>query len=161
LPGGFDHRRRMMTYFVGLDVSQKITAICVVDAAGVRIWRGTSASAPEEIEAAIRSNAGADARIGLETGPMTPWLAHELRGRGLDVECLDARHARAALKMSFGDGAHFCPGWQVALTQTRILLERLFPLPGIRLVQPPQITWVPAMLQMYELRKGVVACNRD
>ena len=88
-----------MTYFVGLDVSQKLTAICVVDAAGVRIWRGTSVSAPAEIEAVIRSNAGADARVGLETGPMTPWLVHELRGRGLTVECLDARHARAALKM--------------------------------------------------------------
>jgi transposase len=89
----------MMTYFVGLDVSQKLTAICVVDAAGARIWRGTSVSAPEEIEGAIRTNAGADARVGLETGPMTPWLVHELRGRGLDVECLDARHARVALKM--------------------------------------------------------------
>ena len=30
---------------------------------------------------------------------MTPWLVHELRGRGLDIVCLDARHARAALKM--------------------------------------------------------------
>ena len=30
---------------------------------------------------------------------MTPWLVHELRGRGLAVTCLDARHARAALKM--------------------------------------------------------------
>jgi len=30
---------------------------------------------------------------------MTPWLVHELRGRGLEVTCLDARHARAALKM--------------------------------------------------------------
>ena len=30
---------------------------------------------------------------------MTPWLVHELRGRRLDVVCLDARHARAALKM--------------------------------------------------------------
>lgn len=88
-----------MTYFVGLDVSQKITAICVVDTAGLRRWRGMSVSEPEAIAAAIRSNAGPDARIGLETGPMTPWLVHELRGRGLDVECLDARHARAALKM--------------------------------------------------------------
>lgn len=88
-----------MTYFVGLDVSQKETAICVLDAAGTRVWRGTCVSAPQQIEKAIRNKAGVDARIGLETGPMTPWLVHELRGCGLDVECLDARHARAALKM--------------------------------------------------------------
>src|ERR1700749_561459 len=43
--------------------------------------------------------AGDDASIGIETGPMTPWLVHELRGRGLNVVCLDARHASAALKM--------------------------------------------------------------
>jgi transposase len=30
---------------------------------------------------------------------MTPWLVHELRGLGLEVVCLDARYARAALKM--------------------------------------------------------------
>jgi transposase len=30
---------------------------------------------------------------------MTPWLVHELRGLGFEVICLDARHARAALKM--------------------------------------------------------------
>jgi len=30
---------------------------------------------------------------------MTPWLVHELRGLGLDITCLDARHARAALRM--------------------------------------------------------------
>src|SRR5271166_4159875 len=33
------------------------------------------------------------------SGPMTPWLVHELRERGLNVVCLDARHASAALKM--------------------------------------------------------------
>jgi transposase len=88
-----------MTLFVGLDVSQKMTAICVVDDAGRRIWRGQCASDPEQIERVIRRHAGDDARIGLETGPMTPWLVHELRDRALDVTCLDARHARAALKM--------------------------------------------------------------
>ena len=40
-----------------------------------------------------------DAQIGIETGSMTPWLVHELRRRTLSVVCLDARHARAALKM--------------------------------------------------------------
>jgi transposase len=76
-----------------------MTAICVVDPAGNRIWRGVCVSGPEQIDAAIRRHAGDDARVGLETGPMTPWLVHELRGRGFDVACLDARHARAALKM--------------------------------------------------------------
>ncbi len=88
-----------MTHYVGLDVSQKMTAICVVDAGGRRIWRGVCASAPEDIEQAVQRHAGCDAHIGIETGPMTPWLVHGLRGRGLDVVCLDARHARAALRM--------------------------------------------------------------
>ena len=88
-----------MALFVGLDVSQKTTAICVVDETGRRVWRGQCASDPEQIERVVRRHAGDDARIGLETGPMTPWLVHELRGRALDVTCLDARHARAALKM--------------------------------------------------------------
>ena len=88
-----------MTHYIGLDVSQKMTAICVVDAEGRRQWRGQCASTPEQIEQAVRRHAGDDVRIGIETGPMTPWLVHGLRGRGLDTVCLDARHARAALKM--------------------------------------------------------------
>ena len=88
-----------MARFVGLDVSQKLTSICVVDDAGQRLWRGQCRSDPEQIEQAVRKHAGDDARIGIETGPMTPWLVHELRDRKLDVVCLDARHASAALKM--------------------------------------------------------------
>jgi hypothetical protein len=82
-----------------LDVSQKLTSICVVDDGGRRLWRGQCHSEPEPIERAVRRHAGDDAGIGIETGPMTPWLVHELRKRGLDVVCLDARHASAALKM--------------------------------------------------------------
>jgi transposase len=87
-----------MTHFVGLDVSQKLTAICIVDDTGRRLWRGQCAPDPEQIERVVRRHGGNEARIGIETGPMTPWLVHELRGRGLDVTCLDARHAQAALK---------------------------------------------------------------
>jgi len=88
-----------MMRFVGLDVSQKTTAVCVVDEDGARLWRGECLSTPEQIEALISQHADKDARIGIETGPMTTWLVHGLRGRGLDVVCLEARHARAASKM--------------------------------------------------------------
>ena len=88
-----------MTHYVGLDVSQTMTAICVVDESGRRFWRGQCRSLPDEIESTVRRHAGIDLRVGIETGPMTPWLVHELRNKGLDVVCLDARHARAALKM--------------------------------------------------------------
>ena len=64
-----------------------------------RLWRGQCPTVPEQIAAMVRRHAGDDARIGIETGAMTPWLVHELRALGLEVVCLDARHARAALKM--------------------------------------------------------------
>ena len=88
-----------MARFVGLDVSQKLTAICVVDENGRRLWRRQCATDPSQIAREVAGHAGEEAHVGLETGPMTPWLVHELRGRGLDVTCLDARHASAALKM--------------------------------------------------------------
>ena len=82
-----------MTLYVGLDVSQKTAAICVVDHGGQRIWRGECRTLPDEIAAAILRHAGDNAQIGIETGSMTPWLVHELRRRTLSVVCLDARHA--------------------------------------------------------------------
>jgi transposase len=88
-----------MTNYVGLDVSQKTTTLCVMDGEGHRLWRGQCASSPEQIVHAVVQHAGGGASIGIETGPMTPWLVHELRSRGLDVICLDARHAKAVLHM--------------------------------------------------------------
>jgi transposase len=76
-----------MTRFAGLDVSQKLTSICVVDDAGRRFWRGQWASDPEQIQRAVRGHAGDDACVEIETGPVTPWLFHELRVRGLS-RCL-------------------------------------------------------------------------
>ena len=71
-----------MARFIGLDVSQKLTSICVVDDAGRRLWRGKFHSEPEAIARTVRHHAGDDASMGIETGPMTPWLVHELRARG-------------------------------------------------------------------------------
>ena len=88
-----------MPHYVGLDVSQKTTAICVVDEQGKRLWRGVCATDPGPISARISQHAGVDAKVGIETGSMTPWLVHGLRAAGLDVACLDARRVKAALQM--------------------------------------------------------------
>jgi transposase len=88
-----------MPHYVGLDVSQKTTAICVVDEQGQRLWRGECTTEPGAIAARVFKHAGVDAKVGIETGSMTPWLVHGLRGTGLDVRCLDARQVKVALQM--------------------------------------------------------------
>ena len=39
-------------HYVGLDVSQELTTVCVIDDAGTCVWRGTCASEPDAIAAA-------------------------------------------------------------------------------------------------------------
>ena len=46
-----------MEHYVGLDVSLKLTAICIVDQKGKIIREGMVASNPEAIAAFVRSNA--------------------------------------------------------------------------------------------------------
>jgi hypothetical protein len=90
-----------MEHYVGLDVSLKLTAICIVDRTGKIQREGVVHSDPEAIAAFIKSNAPHVARIGLETGATSTWLWTELNRLGLPVICIDARHAKAALKMQF------------------------------------------------------------
>ena len=87
-----------MEHYVGLDVSLKLTAICIVNQAGKIEREGVVPSDPEAIAAFIKSHAPYVARIGLETGPTATWLWTELHKLGLPVICIDARHAKAALK---------------------------------------------------------------
>lgn len=88
-----------MEQFVGLDVSQETTHLCVVDNDGTLVWQGKCPSTPEKIAAAIRTHAPQVVRIGLETGMLSTWHWHALKKLGLPVVCLDARHAKAALDM--------------------------------------------------------------
>lgn len=88
-----------MELYVGLDVSLKETSICVVDGDGKIQCEGTVISEPETIAEFVKTKAPHAKRIGLETGPTSTWLWHELRALGLPVICIDARHAKAALSM--------------------------------------------------------------
>src|SRR3712207_8994510 len=72
-------RRAGMEQYVGLDVSQEQTSVCVVDGDGKTLWQGKCASTPEAIAATIRTRAPEAVRIGLESGPMSAWHWHELR----------------------------------------------------------------------------------
>src|SRR5437870_7398518 len=88
-----------MVHYVGLDVSLKQTSICVVNQLGSIVREGVVDSEPEAIAAFVRLNAPGAVRIGLETGPTATWLWTELKQLGLPVICIDARHAKAVLKM--------------------------------------------------------------
>jgi len=88
-----------MEHYVGLDVSLKQTSICVVNQVGSVVREGVVDSEPEAIAAFVRSKAPGAVRIGLETGPTATWLWTALKQLGLPVICIDARHAKAVLKM--------------------------------------------------------------
>ena len=97
---GLTAKERMkMEHYVGLDVSLKSTAICIVDAKGKIVREGVVVSDPEAIAAFIALHAPDAVRIGLESGATSTWLWTELKQLGLPVICIDARHAKAALKM--------------------------------------------------------------
>jgi transposase len=54
-----------MEHYVGLDVSLKLTAICVVDQTGSVVREGVVDSDPETIAGYVRSSARSVVRIGL------------------------------------------------------------------------------------------------
>jgi len=88
-----------MELYVGLDVSLKETSICVMDRDGAIVTEGTVLSEPKAIADYLSAEAPSAVRIGLESGPTSTWLWHELKARSLPVICIDARHAKAALAM--------------------------------------------------------------
>src|SRR6516164_6393446 len=97
--GALQSWRAAMEHYVGLDVSLKLTAICIVDRTRKIQREGVVPSDPEAIAAFIESHSSNVARVGLEAGATSTWLWTELNKLGLPVICTDARHAKAVLKM--------------------------------------------------------------
>ncbi len=88
-----------MKQYVGLDVSQKETAVCVVDETGHLIFEGRAKSDPGALASLLAKKAPDAERVGFETGAMSSWLWHELKKIGMPVVCIDARHAHAVLSV--------------------------------------------------------------
>ena len=89
-----------MPQFVGLDVSQKDTAVSVVDETGCQVWRGKVRTDPRTIAEVVGRRAPDAVRVGLETGPLSTWLWHALCEFGVPIVCMDARHAKAGLDVA-------------------------------------------------------------
>lgn len=84
-------------HFVGLDISVKTTAICVVDPGGQVVHRESVESDPQMICASLLALKLDFGRIGLEAGPLSPWLYAGLVDAGLPAICVETRHMHAAL----------------------------------------------------------------
>ena len=89
----------MVDYFVGLDVGQKSTAICVIDNNGKILFEGMAVSRPQDIYGwlANRINTTLRIRAGLEAGNMSSWLHQGLADCGLDMLCMETFQAHRFL----------------------------------------------------------------
>jgi len=86
-----------MTIYAGLDVSDKATHVCLVDAEGGVVRRDVVASDPDMLAKWLKRHAPGLARVVLETGPLSTFLYHGLAERDVPVICICARHAKGVL----------------------------------------------------------------
>ena len=83
-----------MGVYAALDVSQELTAICLIDDGGALLAEGKVATCPDAIATWLGRWTGALEKVGMETGPLAVWLWNTLTAKGLPVVCLDATPAR-------------------------------------------------------------------
>jgi transposase len=87
-----------MEYFAGLDVSLEETSICLVDSEERIVVEKRVTSQPAAIAEALSSAGFTLKRVGLEAGPLSPWLHAGLCAAGFAVICIETRQVKAALK---------------------------------------------------------------
>jgi transposase len=85
--------------YVGLDVSQKQTWICVVDDKGKTVAEGCALTRASDVYGWLGNRVNRDeiAKVGLEAGNMSSWLYSGLTKLGLPVACLEAFQAHRFL----------------------------------------------------------------
>ncbi len=91
-----------MKHYIGLDVSLKMTSICIIDANGKIVMESSTSSNVAAMAKAIhRANLPEIGHICLETGTQSHHLCEGLIALGLPVICIDARRAKVFLSMKY------------------------------------------------------------
>jgi transposase len=86
-----------MALFVGLDISLKITSICIVEANGNVVFEGKAVTEPPAILKAISPWRDAIELVGMEACPFSEWLYGALIECGFKTVCVEVRHAHSFL----------------------------------------------------------------
>ena len=86
-----------MEQHAGIDVSLKLSSVCIVDTSGKIVRETKVASEPEALIAFFKGLSIPVTRIGLEAGPLSQWLHAGLVRAGFEAVLLETRHVKAAL----------------------------------------------------------------
>ena len=86
-----------MEYYVGLDVSLRSCALCVVDTKGKALLERELPCEVEDIAECLADFKHPIERVGFEAGTMSQHLFFGLQALGFDVVCMEARQVNAAL----------------------------------------------------------------
>jgi len=86
-----------MALFAGLDVSLKMTSICIVESDGSLVWEGKAESEPTALLKALSKWRKKIKLIGIEACPLSEWLYGALVESGLPTVCIETRHAQRFL----------------------------------------------------------------
>ena len=86
-----------MAYYAGLDVSKKLTSICVIDDQKKIIYESSVKSCPDQIAKELLSFREQLEIIGLEAGASCFWLSEGIRDHGLPVHVIDSRRVADVL----------------------------------------------------------------
>jgi cytochrome P450 len=92
--------------------------------------------------------AGARVDVGVAAANLDPAAVGDEPGQVCPARTMADGVGDAGL--SFGDGPHRCPGAYIAIQETDIFLTNLFALPGLRMVQAPEVRIRPEIAS-YEL----------
>ena len=143
-----------MAHYAAFDVSDKETAIHVLDEHGRLVWKGKRASEPEVLAAALRRHAPELRRVGLETGQLAPGHFRRSRSVGAYLGLTPKRHQS-------GETDH---GAGVSKRGDKLLRSYLFEAAAcllIRVQRPSALKgWGLALVRRLGFKRAAVAVAR-